>query len=158
MPETAFGGDIAHNWELWIGRTTIVDETPTTTWTQIFGFTDLPFPDQVPEDIDATHMQSPGRARETIPGYLPVADWSQEKQLWGDAGDDLLKTLSDLTRAGTREIVQFEFNVDPDGTSYRLTFRGYVNSFIPTGSAGGIAMANVNFKMFNTVTNSRVIP
>ncbi|MDZ7823670.1 MAG: hypothetical protein U5K75_06230 [Ahrensia sp.] len=62
MPQTNFAGDIAYDWELWIGRTV----ASTLTWTQIFGFTDLPFPDQVPEDIDVTHMQSPGRTRETF--------------------------------------------------------------------------------------------
>lgn len=155
MPQTAFAGEIAYDWELWIGRT--VSET--TTWTQILGFTDLPFPDQVPEDQDATHMQSPGRTRETIPGLLPVVDWSQEKQLWpGHAGDTLLDTLAALTAAGTREDVLMEFNLDPAGDSLRRTYRGYVNSFTPTGTVGNIANATVAFKILDRqATNTRTI-
>lgn len=155
MPQTAFAGDIAYDWELWIGRTV----AEVTTWTQIFGFEDLPFPDQVPEDVDVTHMQSPGRTRETIPGLLPVADWSQEKQLWADsAGDTLLETLAALTAAGTREDVLFEFNIDPAGDSLRRTYRGYVNSFIPTGTVGDKAMASVSIKILDRqATNTRTI-
>ncbi|MDZ7823671.1 MAG: hypothetical protein U5K75_06235 [Ahrensia sp.] len=70
----------------------------------------------------------------------------------------MLETLSALTAAGTREEVLLEFNVDPAGTSMRRTYRGYVNSFNPTGSVGGVAMANVNFKIMDRqTTNARVI-
>lgn len=155
MPQAAFAGDIAYDWELWIGRTV----AETTTWTQIYGFETLPFPDQVPEDVDVTHMQSPGRTRETIPGLLPVADWSQDKQMWpGNAGDTLLETLAGLTAAGTPEDVLMEFNVDPAGTSIRRTYRGYVNSFTPTGTVGDKAMASVAFKIMDRQSsNTRTI-
>ncbi|MCW1932612.1 phage tail protein [Pararhodobacter zhoushanensis] len=155
MPQTAFAGDIAYDWELWIGRTV----AETTTWTQILGFEALPFPDQTPEDVDVTHMQSPGRTRETIPGLLPVADWSQEKQLWpGSAGDTLLDTLAGLTEAGTKEDVLFEFNLDPAGTSIRRTYRGYVNNYIPTGTVGDKAMGALSAKiMERQASNTRTI-
>jgi hypothetical protein len=152
MPTAASQADIAYDWELWIGRTV----AETTTWTQIYGFTSLPFPQQLPEDVDVTHMQSPGRTRETIPGLLPVADWSQEKQIWdGDAGDTLLDTLAALTEAGTKEDVLIEFNI-PDGM--RRTYRGYVNLYTPTGTVGDVAMANVSLKLNERqASNARVI-
>lgn len=156
MPQTAFAGDITYDWELWIGR----EDSSGYDWTQIFGFEGLPFPEQVPEEIDVTHLQSPGRTRETVPGLLPVADWSQDKQLWeGNAGDTILETLAALTAAGTYEEVLFEFNIDPDGTSIRRTYRGYVNHFTPNGSVGDKAMATANFKIFERQdTNVRTIP
>lgn len=159
MPQTAFEGDMAYDWEMWIGRTAIVDEAPVTTWTQIFGWTSLPFPDQIPEDIDVTHMQSPGRTRETIPGLLPVADWSQEKQMWpDDDGDELLETLAALTVAGTREEVLVEFNIDPVGTAARRTYRSYVQSYTPTGQVGGVSMCNVAIKILDRQSaNTRTI-
>ena len=154
MVQAASQAELAYDWELWIGRTV----SSTTTWTQIYGFEALPFPEQVPEDIDVTHLQSPGRTRETIPGLIPVVDWSQEKQLWGDAGDDLLEDLAELTAAGTREDVLMEFNIDPDGTGIRRTYRGYVNQFTPTGSVGEKAMATVAFKiMERQADNDRTI-
>lgn len=149
MTQKAFGGDIAYDWELWIGRETS-EGAGDWAFTQIYGFESLPFPDQVPEDVDVTHLNSPGRTRETIPGLLPVADWSQDKQYWaGDPGDVMLEALAALTAAGTREIVLFEFNIDPAGTAARRTYRGYVNSFIPTGAVGDKSMASMNAKIFD---------
>lgn len=158
MPQQAFKGDIAYDWELWIGRED--SQTPGTyEFTQISGFEALPFPEQVPEEIDVTHMQSPGRTRETVPGLLPVADWSQEKQLWpDDPGDILLEELAALTAAGTKEDVLIEFNLQPDGASLRRTYRGYINSYTPTGNVGDKAMANLSVKiMERQATNDRVI-
>ena len=159
MGQTASKADIAYDWELWIGRTAIVAEEPVTTWTQIYGFEGLPFPEQQPEDVDVTHMQSPGRTRETIPGLLPIADWSQEKQLWPeDDGDVLIETLAALTESGEKEDVLFEFNLDPAGASIRRTYRGYVNSYTPTGTVGDKAMATLSVKiMERQATNARVI-
>ena len=144
--------DIAYDWQLWIGRT----EAEVTTWTQILGLEDLPFPQQVPEQIDVTHMQSPGRAREEIPGLLPVAEASLEKQYWPEhAGDILLELLAGLSAAGTKEDVQFEFYIDGGA---RRTYRGYVNAFNPTGAVGDKAMVSVEMRIFDRVTNSRVLP
>ena len=159
MPQVASKADIAYDWELWIGRETGTVEDPETTWTQIRGFESLPFPEQAPEDVDVTHMQSPGRTRETIPGLLPVADWSQDKQLWpGDDGDILLSTLADLTEAGTKEDVLLEFNLEPAGASIRRTYRGYINSYTPTGTVGDKAMATLNVKiMERQASNARTI-
>ena len=158
MAQKAFAGNVAYDWELWIGR----EATPgagSHTFTQIYGFESLPFPDQVPEDVDVTHMQSPGRTRETIPGLLPVADWSQDKQYWpADPGDVILEALAALTAAGNKEEVLFEFNIDPAGTSARRTYRGYVNSFIPNGTVGDKSMATLNVKIFDRQsTDDRVI-
>lgn len=154
MAQAASQAELAYDWELFIGRT--VGEA--TTWTQIYGFEALPFPEQVPEDIDVTHLQSPGRTRETLPGLIPVVDWSQEKQLWNDTGDGILEDLAELTAAGTREDILIEFNIDPEGTGIRRTYRGYVNQFTPTGSVGEKSMATVAFKiMERQASNTRTI-
>lgn len=158
MAQKAFAGDIAYDWECWIGR----EDTPgsgTYDWTQIFGFEALPFPEQEPEEVDVTHMQSPGRTRETVPGLLSVADWSQEKQLWADdPGDILLEELAGLTAAGTKEDVLIEFNLDPAGGTIRRTYRGYINQFTPTGNVGDKMMASVSAKiMERQASNDRTI-
>lgn len=158
MAEKEFGGDITYDWELWIGRES-APGADDHAFTQIYGFESLPFPEQVPEDVDVTHLNSPGRTRETVPGLLPVADWSQEKQLWdGDAGDTILEALAALTAAGTKEDVLIEFNVDPAGSSIRRTYRGYVNGYTPTGSVGDKAMASLSVKILDRQsTNARTI-
>lgn len=151
--------DIAYNYEMWIGRT--VDPDPIA-WTQILGIESLPFPEQAPEEIDVTHMQSDNRTRETIPGLLGAVDMSLEKQLWlGHEGDALLETLANLTATGAREDVMIEFNSGGDLATppdMRRTFRGYVNSFTPSGTVGDKAMVTVGFKIFELqATNDRVL-
>lgn len=149
---TASQVDIAYEWEMWVGRT--ADQT--TTWTQIMGLESLPFPQQVPENIDVTHMQSPGRAREEKPGLLPVADTSFEKQYWpAHAGDVLLDTLAELTAEGESEDVFFEFHIPG---AARRTYRGYVNAFNPTGSVGDKQMVAVDLRIFNRVDDGRELP
>lgn len=151
MPvEVASRADIAWQDELWIGRGTGGGKV----WTQILGVETLGMPEQAPEDIDVTHMQSPGRTRETMPGLLAAADYSQELQDWGGS-ESFLQVLDDLaalTEAGTAEEVEIEFVVG----GRRRAYRGYVNAFTPAGNVGEKRMATVAFKVFNRVALSRV--
>lgn len=158
MTQKEFAGDIAYDWELWVGREP-VPGAGGHVFTQIYGFESLPFPDQMPEDQDVSHMQSPGRTRESTPGMLPAVDFSQEKQFWkGDPGDIILDALAALTFAGTKENVLIEFNLDPAGNSSRRTYRGYVNSYTPTGTVGEKIMANLSAKLLDRQpANARVI-
>lgn len=153
MVETASQAEVAWNDELWIGP--IGSGTAITAWTQVLGVEEVGMPEKAPEDTDATHMQSPGRSRESIPGMLPVADFSQELQFWPEhASQVLLDELADLTEAGTPEHIRIEFNVG----GLRRTYRGYVNAFNPTGTVGEVRMASVTFKIFERVSpNPRVI-
>lgn len=155
MAQMAFDGDIAYGWELWLGR----EASPgggTYNWTQIYGITDLPFPEREPEKIDVTHMQSPGRTREEVPGLLSTSDWSQEKQYWANnAGDIALEALAQLTDAGTKEDVLLEFVAKSKSGSVRRTYRGYVSQYTPTGSVGDVANANLTFTIMDQVANVR---
>ena len=148
MAERASQADIAWNDELWIGR----EATPgsgTYDFTQIFGIETLNTPEKTPDDIDVTHMQSPGRTRETIPGLLSAADWSQEKQYWpADTGDIMLEELAELTEDGTKEDVMVEFVVG----GVRRTYRGYVNNFTPQATVGDKRMVSLSMKIFERVT------
>lgn len=154
MAEEVSQVDIAYQYEMWIGR-----GEGTIDWTQILGIETLPFPEQVPEDVDVTHMQSPGRTRETIPGLLPVVDAAVEKQYWPEhAGDVLLEELAGLTAAGTRENVLVEFNTGGADPAARRTYQAYVNSFTPNGTVGDKAMVTANLKvMARQDTNERSI-
>jgi hypothetical protein len=155
MVEVASKADIGYQDELWIGRT--VDET--TTWTQILGITELAAPQKVPEDIDVTHMQSPGRSRETIPGLLAIGDWSQDLQYWpGEAHDTLLEELAADTEAGERELVLIEFLFATGATPKRRTYSGYVNEYTPNASVGEVRTVTLGLKLFDRqATNDRVI-
>jgi len=154
MPvEVASGADIGYQDELWIGPTT--GSTIVTEWVQVLGIETLGTPEKIPEDVDVTHMQSPGRTRETIPGLLSAADWSQEIQYWvGEESQVLLDQLAALNETGEREDVLVEFVVG----GLRRTYRGYVNAFTPTSSVGEKRMANLSLKIFERQdTNPRTV-
>lgn len=154
MPELASQADIGYQDEMWIGRTP--SGGGAVTWTQIFGIETLPFPEKLPEDIDVTHMQSPGRSRETIPGLLAVGEASVEKQYWPlHAGDILLEELAALSEAGTPENVLVEFSIDGGA---RRTYRGRVDAYTPSPSVGEKRMATLALKIFDRqTTNARVV-
>lgn len=147
MVETASGADVAWNDELWVGP--IGAGTTITSWVQVLGVEELNMPEKAPDDIDVTHMQSPGRSRETMPGLLAAADWSQDIQHWaGDAVQEDLDTLAGLTEAGAPEMIRVEMNVG----GIRRTYRGYVNGFTPQASVGDKRMVTLSFKLFERVT------
>ena len=139
--------------ELWIGRT--ASGGGAATWTQILGVETIDTPEKVPEDIDVTHMQSPGRTRETIPGLLAAADWSQEIQYWpAHESQVLLDELATLNETGEKEDVMVEFVVG----GIRRTYRGYVNAFTPQSSVGEKRMATLAMKIFNRISPDPRVP
>ena len=154
MAELASQAEVAWDDELWIGPTTPSGET-VTAWTQIYGIEELNTPERTPDDIDVTHMQSPGRNRETIPGLMSVADWSQDLQYWPThASQTMLDALATLTETGDREDILVEFNVG----GIRRTYRGYVNTFTPQASVGEKRMATLSLKVFERrATNPRPV-
>jgi hypothetical protein len=155
---TASQAQVSYNDQVWIGRQTGTAEAPVTTWTQILGLEPVPFPENVPEEIDVTHQQSPGRSRETRPGLSPAVDATLEKQMWlGHAGDTLLITLADAYEGGTREDVLIEFLIDAS-QPLRRTYRGHIISYIPQATVGDKRMASVGMKIFERqATNPRTI-
>lgn len=154
MGETASQAEVAWGDELWIGPTTPPGAT-VTAWTQILGVEELNTPERTPDDIDVTHMQSPGRSRESIPGLMAVADWSQELQYWpAHASQIMLDALATLTETGEREEVLIEFNVG----GIRRTYRGYVNTFTPQASVGEKRMVALALKVFDRQAANPRIP
>lgn len=154
MVEVVSEATVGWQEELWIGRTV----ASITTWTQILGLEELNAPSKPPEDIDVTHMQSPGRSRETVPGLLPVGDWSQDLQYWpGSNHDVLLEELAADTEAGNRETVQFEFLFTDGGTPVRRVYSGYVNEYTPQSPLGDKRMVTLGLKLFARGTATRVI-
>lgn len=154
MPtEIASQAGIGYQDELWIGRTPA--NGGTAAFVQVLGVETLNVPEKTPESIDVTHMQSPGRTREEIPGMLAAADWSQELQFWPEhASQIMLDELATLNETGEKEDVLVEFVVG----GIRRTYRGYVNAFTPQSSVGAKRMTNLSMKLFERVTpDPRVI-
>ncbi|MBL1438338.1 MAG: hypothetical protein COB08_019340 [Rhodobacteraceae bacterium] len=118
-------------------------------WTNIMGAEKASVPSQPPEDIDVTHFDSPDRTRETMPGMKAVADYGLELQYWtGSPTDLLLQELSDLTGAGTRELVLLE--ITPNGGT-TVMYQCYVNEYVPSMSVGEKQMVAASFKVMGRI-------
>lgn len=144
--EIASQADIGYQDELWIGRTPA--NGGAALFQQIFGVETLNTPDRTPEDVNVTHMQSPGRTRESIPGLMAAADWSQELQFWpGHQSHVLLDELAGSTEAGEKEDVFVEFVVG----GMRRSYRGHVTGFTPQSSVGDKRMVSLSMKIFNRI-------
>ncbi|NPD15745.1 hypothetical protein HOY34_11080 [Xinfangfangia sp. D13-10-4-6] len=152
--EVASRARVAWQDELWIGRTATGGGGPD--WVQILGIETIAMPDRVPESIRVTHMQSPGRAHEDVPGFMESADYSQDLQDWGEDEEflELLDDLAALTEAGTPEFVQIAFVVG----GRQRTYRGYVNSFTPAGTVAEKRTAAASFKILNRITPNPALP
>lgn len=80
-----------------------VGETPV--YTKLIGVEEFEFPDQTPDTVDATHLESPNDTGEGIMGMRPLADWSVQVQYKpGNATDTLLEGLA-YAEGGTGEEV-----------------------------------------------------
>lgn len=151
--ETASKATISYKDELWIGRSASGGGSPV--FTQILGIETVAMPARVPEDVDVTHQQSPGRSRETIPGLLPVAEFSQDMQFWPtDPGQMIVDELADLTEAGTPEDMLLEMVVG----DIRRTYRGHVTAYTPSGTVGDKRMAAMSAKLFERRTDNPRVP
>ncbi|CUH66814.1 hypothetical protein TG4357_02655 [Thalassovita gelatinovora] len=100
-------------------------ETPA--WTKLVGVEEFDFPDQTPDDIDVTHLESPGDTEEVMPGMNKASSW--KINVHHVPGGDTETLLADL--AETKEHIILEINVV--GAAVAKQFVAYVNSYRPTG-------------------------
>lgn len=147
MVEVASQADIGYQDELWIGRK--ASGGSTWTYTQILGIETVGMPERTPDDIDTTHQQSPGRTRETIPGMMAAADYSQDLQFWpAHASQIMLDTLAGLTEDGEAEDVRAAFVVG----GMQRTYRGHVVTWTPNSPVGEKRTATLAMKIFERIT------
>lgn len=155
MPvEVASQADISYQDELWVGRLS-TGGSPEWSYTQILGVEIVGMPEKMPEDVDVTHQQSPGRSRETKPGLLDATDFSVDLQFWPQhASQIMLDTLHGLTEAGTPESIRVSFVVG----GLQRTYRGEVRNYVPTGTVGDKRMAAASFKVFERIDPEPSLP
>ena len=151
--ELASQADVSWQDELWIGRQT--GGTGPFTYTQVFGVETVGMPEKTPDDIDVTHQQSPGRSRETIPGLLSAAEFSQELQFWPAHSSQIaLDALASLSEAGTPEDIHVVMVVG----GLQRAYRAHVTSFTPSGTVGDKRMSTCAFKVFERITTAPTLP
>lgn len=155
MVEVATKASVGYKDEIWIGP--VNGGTIVTEFIQVLGIDQANMPERTPDELDATHMQSPGFTKEYITGMLDAADFSQEMQYWPDDPAQIaLEALAALNEASPRVIedIYMEFVVG----GKRRTYRANVRSFTPMSSVGAIRRASLNARVFERLaTNPRTV-
>ncbi|WP_428924993.1 phage tail tube protein [Marinibacterium sp. SX1] len=120
-----------------------VGETPT--WTKLVGVEEFEFPDQTPENIDTTWLESPDDTMEAIRGMKQVASWSLDIQYVPGSDTDVALSAVEASEE------MFLLELTARGAA-AVTYAAYLNSWRPTGiSAVNKMMANATFTVMAKV-------
>ena len=134
--------------EALIGLGTIVEVNTTgTTWFKIGEVTSITPPNESVDEIDVTHMESPGRTREFIQGLIDAGEMSIDIN-WVPGGDTDEYILAWRT-AGTTRPVRITY---PTGA--RDTFPAFVRGYTPSAAAADKLSATVTLRVAGAVVRS----
>ena len=112
---------------------------------------DITLPSPEAEDMDVTHHESPGRRREALDGFIPIAK--------------LPFTISWLPSSAIHQALLADYIADPpvlrdfkiiwtDDKSNYATFQGYISMFEPSGPLTSQNKASCSIKLAGDVTHS----
>lgn len=108
------------------GSTVRIGRGETPVWTKLTGVEEFEFPDQTPDDVPTTHLESPNDTEEAIPGMRKLAAWSIG--LHYVPGNDTDVLLADLEDTGEDVILE----ITAVGAT-AVQYAAYVKSWRPTG-------------------------
>ncbi len=124
----------------WGGKVYLGTDATEATLTQLGEVTDCTFPSDEVDEVEATHLASPGRRREFISGLIDGGEVTVNMNYVPGGATDLL--LSAALAAGTTRSVRFVIPSD-DGTGaadWNITTSGFVKKYAPDGMAAGDKM------------------
>lgn len=129
------------------GSTVRIGVGVTPTWTAITGVEEFEFPDQTPDNEDATHLGSPNDTEESIRGMKKVATWAlNHHYVPGSAMDTALAAAE----ASGADLLLELTAVGADAVEYAA----YISSYRPTGiNPRGKMMAVTTFAV-----KAKVVP
>lgn len=132
-------GMIGYGSSVRIGRGT------TPTWTAVALVGDLELPDEQADEIETTHMKSPGRRKQFIAGLLDSGEFTiPTNYIPGSATDTLFHELK-----ASGEDVLIEITITGDGTPE--TFSGFLKGYARSAPVNGKMTANAVFRLSEQV-------
>lgn len=113
---------------------------------------DITPPNDTVDEVDATHMQSPNRTREFIPGLIDPGEASFEMNFIPGSPSDLL--VAEIKTAGERVRCRITF---PNGVTWKFT--GWVTGYEPAVPNDDKMTATVTWRVTGpTVSTPSVAP
>lgn len=140
MSET--GVTIGHGTTVRIGRDDPV------VFTKLIGIGDVQFPENVADEIETTHQESPGGQKEFIAGLTDNGEVTVEMH-WvpGNSSDVLLKAIR-----ASRETVQIEF-LAPGMTEPEI-YAGFCKGWNRTSPVNSQMMGEATFRISGQITST----
>lgn len=110
------------------------------TWIDLAEITNITPPNDKIDEIDATHMQSPNRTREFIPGLIDPGEASFDMNFIPGSTTDLL--IAEIKTAGERVKCRVTF---PNGVTWK--FSGWVSGYEPAVPTDDKMTATVTWRV-----------
>jgi hypothetical protein len=121
----------------WGGKIYLSTDNTEANLVQLQEVTDCTFPSDEVDEVEATHLQSPGRRREYISGLIDGGEVTVNMNYVPGGATDLLLTAA--KEAGTTRKVRFVIPSD-DGTGsadWNIVTSGFVKKYAPDGMTPG---------------------
>lgn len=127
------------------GSTVRIGRGETPTWTELAFVGDVDAPDEQTDDVEVTHMKSPGRRKQFIAGLTDGGEVSVPMNyIPGSPTDVLLKSIK-----SSGEEVMIEITLGEDGEPE--TYAGYCKGYGRTAPVADKMMATAVFKLSEQV-------
>ncbi|WP_353472326.1 phage tail tube protein [Salipiger sp. H15] len=115
----------------------------TPTWTPLDLVGDLEMPDEQVDEVDVTHMKSPGRRKQFIAGLVDSGELAVPMNyIPGSASDILLISLR-----ASREEVLVEITLTDDEDATPETYSGFLKGYSRTAPIGDKMTAVATFRL-----------
>lgn len=124
-----------------------ISEDTGSSWTEIAEVYDITPPNDTVDEIDATHMQSPSRTREFIPGLIDPGEASFEMNFVPGSASDL--KIAALKIAGTRVKCRITF---PNSVTW--VFTGWVSGYEPAVPTDDKMTATVTWRVSGSTVST----
>ncbi len=122
------------------------------TWIDLAEVFDITPPNDTVDEVDATHMQSPNRTREFIPGLIDPGEASFEMNFVPGSPSDLL--IAEIKTAGERVRCRLTF---PNGVTWK--FSGWVSGYEPAVPTDDKMTATVTWRVTGpTISTPAAVP
>ena len=127
------------------GSTVRIGRGATPTWTELAFVGDIEMPDEQIDEVEVTHMKSPGRRKQFIAGLIDGGEVSiPMNYIQGSDTDDLLLELK-----ASGEVVQIEITLTADGTPE--IYAGFLKGYARTAPIADKMMATATFRLSEAI-------
>ncbi|MFG6080979.1 phage tail tube protein [Paracoccus litorisediminis] len=131
------------------GTTVRIGRGATPTWTPLALLGDIEMPDEQADEVDVTHMQSPGRRKQFIAGLLDSGELSiPMNYIPGSASDTLCKAIK---TSGEQVLVEITLPVPSGETAVPEVFSGFLKGYARTAPINDKMAATATFRLSEAV-------